>query len=107
MKIAGIGEGEDKPGYTVVYPDGYTSWSPADVFEKAYIEIGDVAHMPPHQQRVVGEAAELRDKLAKLRTFLDGKFFTTLPIAEQGRLIAQATFMNCYHDTLNDRIAAF
>ena len=24
------------PGYKVVYEDGYTSWSPKDVFEKAY-----------------------------------------------------------------------
>ena len=24
------------PGYKVVYPDGYKSWSPKDVFEKAY-----------------------------------------------------------------------
>lgn len=23
-------------GYTVYYPDGYASWSPADVFEAAY-----------------------------------------------------------------------
>ena len=28
-------------GYKVVYEDGYTSWSPKDVFEKAYKEIGD------------------------------------------------------------------
>ena len=26
-------DGED--GYKVVYPDGYISWSPADVFERA------------------------------------------------------------------------
>lgn len=26
-----------KEGYKVVYEDGYTSWSPKDVFEKAYI----------------------------------------------------------------------
>ena len=25
-----------QPGYAVRYPDGYVSWSPADVFEKAY-----------------------------------------------------------------------
>ena len=25
-------------GYKVTYPDGYVSWSPKDVFEKAYIE---------------------------------------------------------------------
>lgn len=28
-------------GYKVVYPDGYVSWSPKDVFEKAYMQIGD------------------------------------------------------------------
>ena len=27
---------DGKEGYKVVYPDGYTSWSPKDVFEKAY-----------------------------------------------------------------------
>ena len=26
----------DQPGYKVVYPDGYTSWSPAAAFEEAY-----------------------------------------------------------------------
>lgn len=26
----------DTKGYMVVYPDGYESWSPANVFEKAY-----------------------------------------------------------------------
>jgi len=28
-------------GYKVVYPDGYVSWSPEDVFEKAYMQVGD------------------------------------------------------------------
>lgn len=28
--------GKEKEGYKVVYEDGYTSWSPKDVFEKAY-----------------------------------------------------------------------
>lgn len=27
-----------QPGYKVVYPDGYTSWSPAAAFEEAYRE---------------------------------------------------------------------
>lgn len=31
--------GEDKGGYLVVYPDGYKSWSPKDVFEKAYFQL--------------------------------------------------------------------
>ena len=29
-----------KPGYKVVYPDGYVSWSQKDVFEEAYRELG-------------------------------------------------------------------
>jgi len=29
-------EAENRDGYKVVYEDGYTSWSPKDVFEKAY-----------------------------------------------------------------------
>jgi len=27
----------DEPGYKVVYPDGYESWSPKEVFENARI----------------------------------------------------------------------
>lgn len=32
-------EKDGKPGYKVVYPDGYVSWSPKKVFEEAYREI--------------------------------------------------------------------
>ena len=109
-------KGEDA-GYLVEYTDGgkpnhpdfagYISWSPSYVFEKAYIAIGNVGHLQPHQQRVVGEAAELNDKLTKLKAFLDGKFFPALPVAEQSNLISQSAFMKRYHSTLLDRIAAF
>jgi hypothetical protein len=30
---------EGKEGYKVIYEDGYVSWSPKDVFEKAYLEV--------------------------------------------------------------------
>lgn len=30
---------KDQPGYKVVYSDGYTSWSPKEVFENAYREV--------------------------------------------------------------------
>lgn len=35
---------ENRSGYRVVYPDGYVSWSPKEVFEKAYrlIEPGEL-----------------------------------------------------------------
>lgn len=32
---------EEKPGYLVKYADGYESWSPADVFEKAYMQVSE------------------------------------------------------------------
>ena len=28
-------------GYKIIYPDGYVSWSPKDVFEQAYLRVGD------------------------------------------------------------------
>lgn len=34
-------EDEKQEGYLVVYPDGYKSWSPKDVFEKAYFEAAE------------------------------------------------------------------
>lgn len=33
-------ENNGAPGYRVKYPDGYVSWSPKDVFEEAYRELG-------------------------------------------------------------------
>lgn len=32
-------EKDGKPGYRVKYPDGYTSWSPKEAFEKAFREL--------------------------------------------------------------------
>jgi hypothetical protein len=47
------GEGiESQPGYKVIYPDGYVSWSPAEVFENAYREIlpGEIAMIEGEKQ---------------------------------------------------------
>lgn len=33
-------EKDGQPGYRVLYPNGYESWSPKDVFEKAYFWMG-------------------------------------------------------------------
>ena len=33
-------------GYKVVYPDGYESWSPKNVFEKAYLKVQDNPTLP-------------------------------------------------------------
>ena len=36
VKKQKVAERETRPGYHVIYPDGYHSWSPKEVFEKAY-----------------------------------------------------------------------
>lgn len=36
IERTGSAAGEPLDGYEVIYPDGYTSWSPADVFDGAY-----------------------------------------------------------------------
>ncbi|MBP3412654.1 MAG: hypothetical protein J6K89_05280 [Oscillospiraceae bacterium] len=37
-----VGENPEDEGYRVIYPDGYISWSPKEVFENTYREIGEV-----------------------------------------------------------------
>lgn len=69
--------------------------------------IGDVGHLPAHQQRIIAEQVELGDKLNKLTTFLDTDRFKGLDPAEQDRMHAQANAMERYFGVLNDRIAAF
>lgn len=32
---------ETRPGYKVIYPDGYVSWSPKEIFDNAYREVTD------------------------------------------------------------------
>lgn len=39
VKGQDVSNRETRPGYKVVYPDGYTSWSPKEVFEGAYREV--------------------------------------------------------------------
>lgn len=34
-------EKDGQPGYKVLYPDNYVSWSPKAVFEEAYREISE------------------------------------------------------------------
>lgn len=100
------------PGYLVEYTDGgkpndsrhagYISWSPADVFERAYKQV-----MLPHEQRVVDEKAELDERREKLAIFYSTPIFHGLPEAEQSRLLSQGVAMRTYSEILGERIAAF
>lgn len=91
-------------GYAVKYEDGYTSWSPKDVFEKAYIGIGRVKELPSHVQRVIGEKVQLDDRLAKLAAFIKTPGFRELSSKSQELLTAQAGAMGEYSDLLKERL---
>lgn len=47
--------GREIDGYKVVYEDGYISWSPKDVFEKAYKEVGNYNSLILDANTITGE----------------------------------------------------
>lgn len=53
-----------KDGYKVVYEDGYESWSPKDVFEKAYKPSDTVL------DRLKIERDELKERIEKIEALL-------------------------------------
>ena len=104
------------PGYKVVYEDGYTSWSPKDVFEKAYRKIKkfDFEYLASkcseeYQVRVCEEARELDYKISKLNSFITNPAapFVTLKEDEQTRLKQQLMAMQYYLTILIERIENF
>lgn len=74
-----------------------------------YVHDAQVSDIPPHQQRVLEELAQVAERLQKLDSFIHGgsATFASLPIAEQSRLREQASYMSGYHDVLVKRVAAF
>lgn len=70
--------------------------------------MSEVKHLEPHQQRVVDEHAELRDRRNKLLTFIrSGAIFTSLPHDERRDLVDQADAMMYYMFILSRRIQRF
>ncbi|WP_397448147.1 crAss001_48 related protein [Pseudomonas sp. NA-150] len=92
-------------GFAVKYEDGYTSWSPKDVFEKAYIGIGQVKQHPPHVQRMIGEKAQNDDRLVKLKEFIETPGFRELSSKSQELLTTQVGAMGELSGILAERIA--
>ena len=63
--------------------------------------------LQPHQQRVVTEKEDLDEKLDKLKKFILGSIFPTLPAEEKKRLNYQYDVMEKYSGILGERISAF
>lgn len=88
-------------GYEVEYKDGYKSWSPKDVFEKAY------KPAETFRDRLIIERDELNEKLRNLIKFLDDVEKAESPSLD-GRdmelMNFQRKMMQDYLDVLNERI---
>lgn len=87
----------DKAGYLVEYEDGYQSWSPADVFEKAY------KPSETRLDRLRIECDELRVRSKELDEYLNEGYEKAA--AEIGRsltmlLVLQSSYLHNYLDVL-------
>ena len=87
-------------GYKVVYEDGYESWSPKEVFEKAYKSADTFA------DRLRIEQKDLAEKLEKLCKFVESPQFTDVVQDSNQRelLLKQREYMGEYLNVLNQRI---
>ena len=85
-------------GYKVVYEDGYESWSPKDVFEKAY-KVADT-----FLDRLKAELVGLDEKQAKLNAFFDTNIFKGLDEHRKRLMRAQFGAMLAYSQILIERI---
>lgn len=91
-----------KEGYKVVYEDGYESWSPKDVFEKAYKPSDTVL------DRLKIEHNELRERIEKLEDFIGLNFAEAAKKVgnyQAALLLIQRSYMVNYLDVLETRIA--
>ena len=93
------GKHEMRQGYHVVYPDGYNSWSPKNVFDEAYKPADDLL------DRLKIEDSDLDKKIEKALDFVHSASFDNLSVLHRSLLLAQIDSMKAYSKILHMRIA--
>lgn len=86
----------DKAGYLVEHEGGYQSWSPADVFEKAYSPSETFA------DRMTLELEDLEKRMYKCDNFLSSDEFSALDTLSRALLTVQRGLMGQYYLVLAD-----
>ena len=89
-------------GYEVIYEDGHKSWSPKDVFEKAY------KASETYADRLLIEKAELEDRLQKCESFINSEKFREVVKDEYQSSLLQleSQSMREYYNILVHRLFA-
>ena len=101
-------ETNGREGYSVRYNDGYTSWSPKETFEAAYVQLPPQADSAPEwMQRVYAERAELRAKYDKLKAYLAKLDVTTIGVDAATLLFEQQKHMAAYGGALDAYIESY
>ena len=89
---------DETDGYLVEYDNGYKSWSPKTVFEKAY-KLAET-----FLDRMKVEHSDLFDKLDKARKFMHSESYKALPELTQTLLNVQFKTQAVYCRLLGNRI---
>lgn len=76
-------------------------------FERDFIPLGHIDHLPPHQQRMIAERAQIQDRLTKLKAFTETDLYQSLEGAEKADLGYQAQLMRDLVGILDRRIERF
>lgn len=106
------GENPLRAGYFLTYPDGYVSWSPAEIFEGAYRLVSDdersLINAVPHgdfRTRLNTEYRELCARFDKLHQFIaHSAGFQLLPGDDRELLKQQREHMSEYLQVLAQRV---
>lgn len=91
----------DKAGYLVEYEDGYQSWSPADVFDKAY------KPSETFLERMQAECNENFERLKKAVSFIESDKFNELGLIARILIATQASIQREYGWVLADTLTEF
>lgn len=98
IETSAVENREQAAGYLVEYEDGYRSWSPKDVFDKAY-RVSET-----HIDRMNIELQEVQERYLKGRKFSFTQLFRSLPEEKRKLLKKQLDIMEVYLDILSRRI---
>lgn len=101
IDIPAVENREQTPGYLVEYGadgDNYRSWSPQDVFERAY------RPSETFLDRMRIEYDQLRERVLKLSAFIFSHGFRKMPPNCRQKMLDQLSFMEKYLSVLGYRI---
>lgn len=98
IETSAVENREESEGYLVEYEDGYRSWSPKVVFDKAY-RVSET-----HTDRMMIEQEELEARYLADRKFSFSQEFRSLPEVKRKLLTRQLDQMEGYLYILSRRI---